>query len=109
MSDDISVVVTTRDGEELKVTQSTGQQTLMQMLYEADVGVEAICGGCSSCATCHVFINAEWASKLPDRDQGELMLLQYTEHFDPERSRLSCAIQISNELDGMQMTIAPEE
>ncbi|GIR82796.1 MAG: hypothetical protein CM15mP84_05440 [Cellvibrionales bacterium] len=54
--------------------------------------------GCTSCATCHVLVDPAWMSKLPDRDQAELMLLQYAEHYDPERSRLSCQLQLGPEL-----------
>jgi len=109
MSDGISVKVTTREGEERIVAQGTGHQTLMQMLYDEDIGVEAICGGCTSCATCHILVDPAWMSKLPDRDQAELMLLQYAEHYDPERSRLSCQLDIGPQLDGMPLVIAPEE
>ena len=94
MSESISVNVTTREGELRTVTQGAGHDTLMQVLYEEDIGVEAICGGCTSCATCHVLIEPEWMAKLPERDQAELMLLQYAEHYDPERSRLSCQLQL---------------
>ena len=48
-------------------------------------------------------------SKLPERDQAELMLLQYAEHYDPDRSRLSCQLALGPEIDGMPLTIAPEE
>ena len=109
MSELISVQVTTREGEQRTVSQGPGHQTLMQVLYEEDIGVEAICGGCTSCATCHVLIEPEWMSKLPERDQAELMLLQYAEHYDPDRSRLSCQLDLNAELDGMLLTIAPEE
>ena len=109
MSDSISVKVTTREGEERIVAQGAGHQTLMQMLYDEDIGVEAICGGCTSCATCHVLVDPTWMEKLPDRDQAELMLLQYAEHYDPERSRLSCQLAIGPHLDGMPLVIAPEE
>ena len=51
MSGSISVNVTTREGEQRTVTQGAGHQTLMQVLYDEDIGVEAICGGCTSCAT----------------------------------------------------------
>jgi 2Fe-2S ferredoxin len=109
MSETISVNVTTREGEQRTVTQGPGHQSLMQMLYDEDIGVEAICGGCASCATCHVLIEPSWMNKLADRDQAELMLLQYAEYYDPERSRLSCQLSLGPELDGMELTIAPEE
>ena len=92
MSEPISVHLTTREGEQRLVTQSAGHQTLMQVLYEEDIEVEAICGGCTSCATCPVFVGPSWMSKLPERDQAELMLLQYAEHYDPDRPRLSCQL-----------------
>jgi len=66
MSEAISVHVTTREGEQRTVTQGADHQTLMQVLYDEDIGVEAICGGCISCATCHVLIEPEWMSKLPE-------------------------------------------
>ena len=50
MSEAISVHVTTREGEQRTVTQGADHQTLMQVLYDEDIGVEAICGGCISCA-----------------------------------------------------------
>ncbi|MDG1932718.1 MAG: 2Fe-2S iron-sulfur cluster-binding protein [Luminiphilus sp.] len=109
MSEPISVHVTTREGEQRTVTQGAGHQTLMQVLYDEDIGVEAVCGGCTSCATCHVLIEPEWMGKLPERDQAELMLLQYAEYYDPDRSRLSCQLDLNSELDGMPLTIAPEE
>ena len=109
MTNVISVRVTTRDGEEKTVTQCDGHTTLMQMLYEEDIGIEAVCGGCASCATCHVLIDPNWMGKLPERDQAELMLLQYAEFYDPERSRLSCQLPLTPEMEGMPMVIAPEE
>lgn len=109
MSEPISINVTTREGEQRTVTQGPGHESVMQMLYDEDIGVEAICGGCISCATCHVLIDPSWMDKLADRDQAELTLLQYVEHYDPERSRLSCQLSLEPELDGMALTIAPEE
>ena len=73
MSEAISVHVTTREGEQRTVTQGADHQTLMQVLYDEDLGIEAICGGCISCATCHVLIEPEWMSKLPERDQACLL------------------------------------
>ena len=47
MTDVISVKVTTREGEEKTVTQGEGHTTLMQVLYDEDIGIEAVCGGCA--------------------------------------------------------------
>jgi 2Fe-2S ferredoxin len=106
---EITVNVTTRDGAETTIVSRPGQETLMQVLYDADLGIEAICGGCASCATCHVFVSPEWAGRLPARDEIESMLLQYQEHFDPDRSRLSCQLRLDEAMDGIVLEIAPEE
>lgn len=106
---DITINVKLRDGSSTAVQSRRGQDTVMQVLYDEDLGVEAVCGGCASCATCHVFIEPEWAERLPPRDDIESMLLQYQEHFDPDRSRLSCQLKLSESLDGIAVEIAPEE
>ena len=109
MSEVIHINVTTRNGENRVVASDKDHQTLMQLLFDEDIGVEASCGGCASCATCHVFIDQEFSHLLPERDQAELMLLQYAEHYDPVRSRLSCQIELKTDIDGLSLTIAPEE
>ena len=58
--------VTNRAGQTQAVTGKVGN-TLMEILRDADMDVEAICGGCCSCATCHVFIDDAWTGKVPAR------------------------------------------
>ena len=101
------VIVTDRDGVTHEVEAETGSP-LMYSLRDLDYGVEAICGGVCSCATCHVFVDPEWVGRLPARDQDEEELLEELENFKPN-SRLSCQIEFSADLDGMPVTIAPEE
>ena len=105
----ITVNVTDRNGENHQLQTKPGQNTLMEVLYDQDLDIEAVCGGCASCATCHIFIDREWVDKIPDRDEIQNMLLQYQEHYDEERSRLSCQMPISESLDGIIVQIAPEE
>lgn len=68
----------------------------------------ALCGGCCSCATCHVHVDSEFASRLPIMSEDENDLLDSSDHRD-ETSRLSCQIPMSAELDGPRVTIAPED
>ncbi len=109
MSEELEIKVITRDGVTNTLRRGAGHETLMQLLYESDQGVEAACGGCASCATCHVYISEEWVDRIPPRDQVEDLLLTYSEHFDPARSRLSCQIQLSDVMGGLTLEIAPEE
>jgi 2Fe-2S ferredoxin len=105
----INVTVIRRDGSQEALVSESSQKTLMNLLYDEDQGIEAVCGGCASCATCHVLISEDWAEKLPERGEVEDMLLQYQEHFDQGRSRLSCQIDLNADLDGLVVEIAPEE
>jgi ferredoxin, 2Fe-2S len=99
--------VVDRDGVEHEVDAKPGLK-VMETLRELDYGVAAICGGMCSCATCHVYVDPEWASKLPEPMSDERELLTELSHHE-ENSRLSCQLEFTNELAGLRITIAPDE
>lgn len=102
--------VTTRNGQQQDLTVgSKGGYTLMELLRDNNLEVEAICGGSCSCATCHVFIDDAWIGKLPPRGPDETELVEQTSDYRPNNSRLSCQIAFSDALDGLKVTIAPAE
>jgi ferredoxin, 2Fe-2S len=68
----------------------------------------ALCGGCCSCATCHVYVAPEFAANLPAMSEDENDLLDSTDNRD-ERSRLSCQVPVTDALNGLHVTIAPED
>ncbi|WP_446830707.1 2Fe-2S iron-sulfur cluster-binding protein [Candidatus Foliamicus sp.] len=96
-----------RDGKRVDVEGSVGV-SIMETLRELDNGVQALCGGMCSCATCHSYIDSAWKDRLPPRSSEEDELLSELE-FVRENSRLTCQIQFTEELDGLTLTIAPEE
>jgi 2Fe-2S ferredoxin len=96
-----------RDGKEHKVEGKTGLK-VMETLRELDYGVAAICGGMCSCATCHVYIDPHWQERLPSPMSDELELLHELSQFQ-DTSRLSCQIEFTPALDGLRLTIAPDE
>ncbi|MEC9375451.1 MAG: 2Fe-2S iron-sulfur cluster-binding protein [Pseudomonadota bacterium] len=102
------IVVTDRAGKEHELVIEAGEN-LMEQLRELDDGVEALCGGMCSCATCHVFVGSEWFALLNKPDNDELELLEETESFRQDQSRLSCQVDFTDQLEGMCLTIAPEE
>ena len=104
----VAINVTNRAGAQHAVEGKAGN-TLMEVLRDHNMDVEAICGGCCSCATCHVFIAPEWTAKLPARSADEQELLQETSSYRPDTSRLSCQIQLTDALNGIAVTVAPEE
>ncbi|AKH42398.1 2Fe-2S ferredoxin [Altererythrobacter atlanticus] len=102
------LLVVTRDGEERTVEADSGL-TVMEVVR--DNGFDellALCGGCCSCATCHVHVDPAFKDKLPAMSEDEDDLLDSSEHRD-ENSRLSCQIPFTDELDGMKVRIAEED
>jgi ferredoxin, 2Fe-2S len=96
-----------RDGAEHEVEAKSGLK-VMETLRELDYGVAAICGGMCSCATCHVYVDPEWQSKLPPAMSDEKELLAELSHHE-SNSRLSCQIEFTDALAGLKVTIAPDE
>ena len=101
------LLIVDRDGREHRVTAKTGV-SVMETLRELDYGVAAICGGMCSCATCHVWVDAEWLAQLPVQQGDEKEILCELSSVKPE-SRLSCQLPFSEALDGLKVTIAPDE
>jgi 2Fe-2S ferredoxin len=86
-------------------TVRTGQ-SLMRAATGA--GVEAIaadCGGLLSCATCHVIVEAAWASRLPAPSADEASMLEMTAAPRTPTSRLSCQIELVPALDGLALRL----
>lgn len=99
--------VVNRDGVELEVSAPTSG-VLMEPLRDMDDGVTAICGGMCSCATCHVYVDEAWQAKLPAPMSDETDMLKDLVSYRPN-SRLSCQVQLGAAVDGLRVTIAPEE
>ena len=64
-------------------------------------GIDADCGGACACSTCHVYVDPAWAGKLPEKEDMELDMLDFAYEPDPERSRLTCQLRVTAELDGL--------
>jgi ferredoxin, 2Fe-2S len=102
------LVVVTRDGSERAVDGETGLSVMEVIRENGFDELLALCGGCCSCATCHVHVDAEWTDKLPKMSEDENDLLDSSDHRN-ESSRLSCQLPFTPELDGLRVTIAPED
>ena len=74
---------------------------------ESGIGIKAECGGACACATCHVHVADDWIDQLPEMHDDEEERLDEAFGVD-DNSRLSCQLIMSEELDGLQVTIAPD-
>ena len=104
----VKLVVTYRAGRTVEVG-GHADISVMENIRDLNDSVDAICGGLCSCATCHVLIDPGWIEKLPPRGEEEAILVGDSANYDHERSRLSCQIRLTEDLDGLTLTVAPEE
>ena len=104
----IAIKVTDRDGS-ARTVEWEPDQSLMEALRDNDFPILASCGGTASCATCHVLLPRATVEQLSERSEDELELLEETEAYDPERSRLACQVRQSEDLDQLDVVIAPDE
>ena len=82
--------------------------TVMEGAVQNNIpGIDADCGGGMACATCHVYVEENWLSKLPKAEEAEVDMIDMA--FEPKKnSRLSCQIIVSDDLDGLEIT-TPEK
>ncbi len=103
-----SITVINRSGEATRVDAQEGL-SLMEVIR--DNGFDellALCGGCCSCATCHVFVDPAYADRVEPISEDEGDLLESSDHRTAQ-SRLSCQVTVTPALDGLTVTIAPED
>mgnify|MGYP003667063329 CR=1 FL=1 len=107
---DILVYITDREGDTHIVEAPTDMNmNLMEIVrsYElAPEGTIGICGGMAMCASCQCYIESDHT--LPEKNDDEEAMLSEA-FFVKENSRLGCQIKMSPELDGLKVTLAPEE
>ncbi|MDF0545216.1 2Fe-2S iron-sulfur cluster-binding protein [Sphingobium sp. H39-3-25] len=102
------IFVTDREGSERPVPATPGL-SVMEIIRDAGIDeLLALCGGCCSCATCHVYVDDAFASVVGGPTEDEFDLLDGSSHRRTA-SRLSCQIPFTDALDGLKVTIAPED
>ena len=102
------LTVVNREGEESTIEVEDGLTVMEAIRDNGFDELLALCGGCCSCATCHVHVDPSFAGKLPAMSEDEDDLLESSDHRD-ENSRLSCQLAFTDALDGLKVTIAAED
>ena len=103
----MNVTVTDRDGAAHRLAAEEGGK-LMEVIREAGLPIRAECGGNCICSTCHVYVDEAWIDRLPARSNDEVETLDLAVEVRPT-SRLSCQIVMTEALDDLSVTLAPEE
>ena len=103
-----SLIVIDRSGQTSTVSGTVGASVMEVIRDNGFDDLQALCGGCCSCATCHVHVDASWLAKLPAISDDENDLLDSSSPRS-DTSRLSCQLVFTADLDGMTVTIAQED
>ena len=101
-----NIIFVKPDGSEHAIAVANGT-TVMEAGRDANLGIEGTCGGCLSCATCHVIVDPAWFPKIGAPSEDEVDMLDLAFGLS-ETSRLGCQIEMSDDLDGLKVTI-PED
>ena len=94
------------DGTRRELEVQVGYSVMEGATINGVEGIEAECGGACSCATCHAYIDETWLSKLQEIDGMEDAMLESAVERK-SNSRLTCQIQVSEDLAGLVLTVAP--
>lgn len=98
--------VTDRNGQDHALEALDGWR-VMEVIRDWGLEIRAECGGACACATCHVYVDPQWLDRLFAKTAEEESMLD--EAFDVrDNSRLSCQILMSDALDGLHVTLAPQ-
>jgi ferredoxin, 2Fe-2S len=97
----VQVIFIDPAGRRIEIDAPHGRSLMRGATAAGIDGIAADCGGCLSCATCHVYVDPAWAGRLPPPDAEEASMLQMTAAEQRPTSRLSCQIVITDALAGL--------
>lgn len=100
-------IILNNNGIKQEIDANTGQ-SVMEAAVNANVDIEASCGGCLSCATCHIVVDPAWFDKLPHAEEDETDMLDFADGLT-KTSRLSCQIEITDDLHGFEFSLPESE
>lgn len=103
-----TLFVTTREGTTSEVAVGDGLTVMEAIRDNGFDELLALCGGCCSCATCHIHVDPAFVDRLPPMSEDEDDLLESSDHR-AATSRLSCQLPFTGDMDGLRVTIAPED
>lgn len=95
-----TITFVAHDGTEQTVFAHNGQSVMQVAVNNSVPGLLADCGGLCTCATCHAYIDAPWAGRIPAPSAEERDMVEFALH-NQSGSRLTCQVLVTPELDGL--------
>lgn len=106
----INITFVEADGNEKIIDDAVVGESLMELAKANGVeGILGDCGGGCACATCHVYVDANWTDVVGKPDDIEDMTLDMMGDSYKDNSRLCCQLHVSEALDGLRVAVAPHE
>jgi len=102
----VKVTFITSEGTRVEAEAAEGAN-LLKVAQAADMPLEGTCEGQMACSTCHVIVAQDWFDKLPRASEDEEDMLDLAAGVT-RTSRLSCQIDLTAELDGLEVRIPGE-
>ena len=99
------IIYVLADGERCEIDAAAGASIMETAIKNNVRGIDAECGGCLSCATCHVYVDEAWIAKLPPPEADESDMLGFVAAEQKPASRLSCQLKMTESLDGIVVNI----
>jgi ferredoxin len=105
--DEVTITIIDREGVSHELSAPTDMSmNVMEVCKAYDLPVKGECGGMAMCATCQCYLESD--TELPEQSDAELDMLDQA-FFVKDNSRLGCQIQITDEVNGIVLRLAPEE
>jgi len=96
----VKITYISHDGEERVVDVQPGLSVMEGAKRGGVPGIDADCGGCCACGTCHVYVDGNRRDRLSAKKEDEEAMLDYAERAGPS-SRLSCQIKVTEDMEGL--------
>ncbi|WP_371822087.1 2Fe-2S iron-sulfur cluster-binding protein [Martelella soudanensis] len=105
----MKIVYIEHAGKTHEIEVAEGQSVMEGARDNGVEGIVAECDGCCSCSTCHVYVGPDWWDRLVPMEPVEEDMLDFAPGMEPGRSRLSCQLTVTEDLDGLTVQVPAEQ
>lgn len=100
------IIIVDRDSDTRVEAEAPAGTSVLEIAQQYGFDVEGACEGAMACSTCHVIVAPEFHDRLPPPSEEEADMLDLTAGLTPT-SRLGCQIELTDDLDGLTVTLPP--